>query len=61
MLRAPARPSKRWAERAAALRLRQRLNRQDFGLTYMSNKLPGGDEMIGDLVAITLDVEMVQK
>ncbi len=38
-----------------------KINRQDFGLTYMSNKLPGGDEMIGDLVAITLNVEMVQK
>lgn len=38
-----------------------KINRQDFGLTYMINKLPGGDEMIGDLVAITLDVEMVQK
>jgi polyisoprenoid-binding protein YceI len=38
-----------------------RINRQDFGLTYMSNKLPGGDEMIGDTVTITLDIEMVPK
>ncbi len=37
------------------------VNRQDFGLTYMSNKLPGGDEMIGDMVTITLDIEMVPK
>jgi polyisoprenoid-binding protein YceI len=37
------------------------INRQDFGLTYMSNKLPGGDEMIGDMVTITLDIEMVPK
>jgi polyisoprenoid-binding protein YceI len=37
------------------------INRQDFGLTYMSNKLPGGDEMIGDTVTITLDIEMVPK
>lgn len=38
-----------------------KINRQDFGLTYLSNKLPGGDEMIGDDVTITLDIEMVQK
>jgi polyisoprenoid-binding protein YceI len=38
-----------------------KINRQDFGLTYMSNMLPGGDEMIGDLIAITLDVEMTQR
>jgi polyisoprenoid-binding protein YceI len=37
------------------------INRQDFGLTYMSNKLPGGDEMIGDMVTITLDIEIVPK
>ena len=34
--------------------------RQDFGLTYDS-KIPGGDQVIGDEVAITLDVEMVKK
>ena len=38
-----------------------KINRQDFGLTYLSNKLPGGDQMIGDDVTITLDIEMVQK
>jgi hypothetical protein len=27
----------------------------------MSNTLPGGDEMIGDTITITLDVEMVKK
>ena len=38
-----------------------KINRQDFGITYMSNTLPGGDQMIGDTVTITLDVEMVKK
>jgi polyisoprenoid-binding protein YceI len=36
-----------------------KINRQDFGLKYMTSMLPGGDEMIGDTVTITLDVEMV--
>jgi hypothetical protein len=27
----------------------------------MSNNLPGGDQMIGDTVTITLDIEMVKK
>lgn len=36
-----------------------KINRQDFGLKYMTGMLPGGDEMIGDTVTITLDVEMV--
>jgi polyisoprenoid-binding protein YceI len=38
-----------------------KINRQDFGITYMSNTLPGGDQMIGDTVTVTLDVEMVKK
>jgi polyisoprenoid-binding protein YceI len=38
-----------------------KINRQDFGMTYMSNALPGGDQMIGDEVTITLDIEMVKK
>jgi len=38
-----------------------RINRQDFGIVFMSNTLPGGDEMIGDTVTITLDIEMVKK
>ena len=38
-----------------------KVNRQDFGIVYMTNTLPGGDEMIGDTVTITLDVEMVKK
>ena len=38
-----------------------KINRQDFGIVYMSNTLPSGDEMIGDTVTITLDVEMVKK
>jgi len=38
-----------------------KINRQDFGIVYMSNTLPGGDEMIGDTITITLDVEMVKK
>jgi polyisoprenoid-binding protein YceI len=36
-----------------------KINRQDFGLKYMTGMLPGGDEMIGDTVTITLDVELV--
>jgi polyisoprenoid-binding protein YceI len=38
-----------------------KINRQDFGMTYMSNALPGGDQMIGDEVTITLDIEVVKK
>ncbi len=38
-----------------------KINRQDFGIVYMSNTLPGGDEMIGDTITITLDVEMVKR
>jgi polyisoprenoid-binding protein YceI len=38
-----------------------KINRQDFGMVYMTNNLPGGDEMIGDTVTITLDIEMVKK
>lgn len=37
-----------------------KINRQDFGLKYLTGVLPGGDEMIGDTVTITLDIEMVQ-
>jgi polyisoprenoid-binding protein YceI len=36
-----------------------KINRQDFGLKYLTGMLPGGDQMIGDTVTITLDVEMV--
>jgi polyisoprenoid-binding protein YceI len=38
-----------------------KINRQDFGMVYMTNDLPGGDEMIGDTVTITLDIEMTKK
>ena len=38
-----------------------KINRQDFGLKYDTNMLPGGDEMIGDTITITLDVEMTTK
>ena len=38
-----------------------KINRQDFGMVFMSNAMPGGDQMIGDLVTITLDIEMVKK
>ncbi len=38
-----------------------KINRQDFGMVYMANALPGGDQMIGDTVTITLDIEMVKK
>ena len=38
-----------------------KINRQDFGIVYMSNTLPSGDEMIGNTVTITLDIEMVKK
>ena len=37
-----------------------KINRQDFGLKYLTGMLPGGDEMIGATVTITLDIEMVQ-
>ena len=38
-----------------------KINRQDFGMVFMSNAMPGGDQMIGDMVTITLDIEMVKK
>jgi polyisoprenoid-binding protein YceI len=38
-----------------------KINRQDFGMVYMTNDIPGGDEMIGDTVTITLDIEMTKK
>jgi polyisoprenoid-binding protein YceI len=38
-----------------------KINRQDFGMVYMTNDIPGGDEMIGDIVTITLDIEMTKK
>jgi polyisoprenoid-binding protein YceI len=38
-----------------------KINRQDFGMAFMSNAMPGGDQMIGDTVTITLDIEMVKK
>jgi len=38
-----------------------KINRQDFGIVYMNGTLPSGDEMIGDNVTITLDIEMVKK
>jgi polyisoprenoid-binding protein YceI len=38
-----------------------KINSQDFGMVYMTNDLPGGDEMIGDIVTITLDIEMTKK
>jgi len=38
-----------------------KINRQDFGMVFMSNAMPGGDQMIGDTVTITLDIEMLKK
>jgi len=38
-----------------------KINRQDFGIVYMSNTLPSGDELIGDTISIALDVEMLKK
>jgi polyisoprenoid-binding protein YceI len=38
-----------------------KINRQDFGMVFMSNALPGGDQMIADTVTITLDIEMLKK
>jgi polyisoprenoid-binding protein YceI len=38
-----------------------KINRQDFGLKYDTGTLPGGDQMIGDTVTITLDIEMTTK
>lgn len=38
-----------------------KINRQDFGLKYGTNILPGGDELIGDTITIMLDVEMTTK
>ena len=37
-----------------------KITRQDFGLTYNS-ALPSGELMVGDSVAITLDIEIIKK
>lgn len=38
-----------------------KINRQDFGLKYDTNTLPGGDQLIGDTITIMLDIEMTTK
>jgi polyisoprenoid-binding protein YceI len=37
------------------------INRQDFGITYSSKLLPGGDKVVGDEVSLVVDIEMIRK
>ena len=56
----PSSPIQVWngLRRGAAATIK--LNRQDFGLTY-NGKLGSGEAMIGNDIAITLDIEFVKK
>jgi polyisoprenoid-binding protein YceI len=49
-----------WGNSRRGLSAAIKVNRQDFGLVF-AGKTPGGDAVVGDNVAITLDVEIVQK
>src|ERR1700685_4480716 len=49
-----------WGNTRRGLSASTKLNRQDFGLVF-AGKTPGGDSVVGDSVAITLDVEITQK
>lgn len=50
-----------WGNNRRGVSATTKINRQDFGLTYYTNKMVSGDMLIGDQVAITIDIEMVQK
>ena len=49
-----------WGNQRAAVNATTKINRQDFGVKWNA-KMDGGGLVVGDDVAITLDVEMVQK
>ena len=49
-----------WGNQRAAVNATTKINRQDFGMKW-NTKMDSGGLVVGDDVAITLDVEMVQK
>jgi polyisoprenoid-binding protein YceI len=49
-----------WGNQRAAANATTKINRQDFGVKWNA-KMDGGGLVVGDDVAITIDVEMVQK
>ncbi len=49
-----------WGSQRAAVNATTKINRQDFGMKW-NTKMDSGGLVVGDDVAITLDVEMVQK
>jgi polyisoprenoid-binding protein YceI len=49
-----------WGNQRAAVNATTKINRQDFGIKW-NNTMDGGGLVVGDEVAITLDVEVVQQ
>ncbi len=49
-----------WGNQRAAANATTKINRQDFGVKWNAT-MDGGGLVVGDDVAITIDVEMVQK
>jgi polyisoprenoid-binding protein YceI len=49
-----------WGNSRRGISASTKINRQDFGLV-LANKTPAGEAVVGDNVAITLDIEIVQK
>jgi polyisoprenoid-binding protein YceI len=49
-----------WGNQRAAANATTKINRQDFGVKWNAT-MDGGGVVVGDDVAITIDVEMVQK
>ncbi len=49
-----------WGNSRRGLSASTQIDRQDFGLVF-AGKTPGGDAVVADSVAITLDIEITQK
>ena len=49
-----------WGNSRRGLSASTKIDRQDFGLVF-AGKTPGGDSVVADSVAITLDIEITQK
>jgi polyisoprenoid-binding protein YceI len=49
-----------WGNNRRGVSATTKITRQDFGLTYNS-ALPSGELVVGDSVAITLDIEIIKK
>jgi polyisoprenoid-binding protein YceI len=50
-----------WGNTRRGVSATTKINRQDFGVSADSGKMASGDLMIGDIISITLDIEMVKK